>query len=92
MAECARAKLVLLQCSFTFRDGYAAGAGREPFVAFLEADATIALIDGGEFGESDGEIEGAAVAVPVVGLEIWSLFGGGLRHCSGWVVRRSCCR
>ena len=87
MAECARAKLVLLQCSFTFRDGYAAGAGREPFVAFLEADAAVALVDGGEFGEPDGEFEGAAVAVSVVGLELWSLCRGRLRHCSGWMVR-----
>ena len=90
MAKRARPKLVLLQCSFAFGDGDAAGAGGKPSVAFLEADTAVAFVDCGELGEFGGEFEGTAVAVAVVGLELWSWSGTWLRHRGGWKVRGCC--
>jgi hypothetical protein len=83
-----RTKPVLLQCTLAFRDNEIAGAGKDPFVAFLEADAAVAFADAGEFGELGSEFEGTAVAVTIVGFELWSGRGGWLRHC----VSRNRCR
>lgn len=48
-------------------------ADKEPEVAFLVADAAVALVCGVDPGESSLVDEGAAVAVSPVGLENWGL-------------------
>lgn len=75
MSHGLRSKLILLQGSLAFRDIEAAGAREDPFVTFLEADAAVAFVDTGEFGELDGEFEGATVAITFVGFKVWSWFG-----------------
>ena len=73
-------KSVFLQSSLAFRDDKVAGfgAGEDPSVACLEAEATVACVDNSEFGEFGGELERAAMAVAVVGFQLWS--GSWLRH------------
>jgi len=76
MRHSLRSKLILLQRSLAFRDSEATRTRKDPFVAFLEADAAVTFHDAGQFRKLDGEFEGAAVAVPFVGLEV----GGWLGH------------
>ena len=69
-------KFVVFQGSFALVDGEAAWAGEHPFVVLAETDAAIAGHDGGNLWDLQGELEGSAVAVAVIGLE----FGGCFCH------------
>ena len=74
VCHCFASKLIVLQSSFTLLDGEAACAWEHEFVVFAETDAAVAVHDGGYLHELNGELEGAAVAIPVVGFEFWSWF------------------
>jgi hypothetical protein len=90
MSHRMRTELIILQCPLALLDDEAAGARKDPFVTFLEADAAIAFCDRGELGDLDVEFEGATVAVAKVGLQLWGwCWLGGLRH-GGFVGRGVC--
>ena len=76
-------KLVLLQSPVAFRDSEATGAGEYPFIAFLDADAAIALHDAGELWKPNIEFKGAAMAIAFVVFEVGSWSGGFFGH--GWL-------
>jgi len=69
-------KFIVFQGSFALLDGETACAGEHPFVILAETNAAIAGHDGGNLWDLQGELEGSAVTVAVVGLE----FGGCFCH------------
>jgi len=65
-------KLIIFQATITFLDSKTSSARKDPLVAFPETDAAVAFCDRSQFRDLDAEFEGTAVAVPLVGFEIWS--------------------
>jgi len=64
-------KMIVFQCSLSLLNGQGVSSWKDPLVAFLEADAAVTFCYCGEFWELDAEFEGPAVAVAVVGFELW---------------------
>lgn len=63
-------EFVVRQCTFTLLDGEAPCAGEHPLVVLPEADAAVAVHNGGYLWELGVELECSAVTVAMVGLEL----------------------
>lgn len=63
-------KLIIFQAAVPFLNGEASSARKDPLVAFLGTDAAVAFHDRSELWDVDAELEGTAVAVALVGLEL----------------------
>ncbi len=68
-------KLKFRQRSIPLGNGEVASAGKDPLVCFFETDAAVAFCCSGQFRHFDGELEGSAVAIAVVGFEFWGRCG-----------------
>jgi len=56
------------------------GRGDDPEIALARADGAAAGACGSDLGDGEGELEGPAVAVAVVGLELFGWGRGGFGH------------
>jgi len=60
--------MILFQSPLSFRDLETIFARKYPSISFLETDTAIALSDSSDLRHFDGEFEGAAMAIAMVGL------------------------
>ena len=82
------AELIILQSPLASLNSETAFARKDPLVSFLKADAAVAFCYFFQFRNFDGEFEGAAVTVSVVGLELAGVCGLGLGHNCAQVNER----
>lgn len=77
MVEGLGAECVAGESPIAFLDFELVGARHEPDGAFAGADGAVAGIRRLDLGDSQGEFEGATVAVSMVGFEVFGHGGGG---------------
>lgn len=73
-------KFISSQNTLAFLDSDSILAGKDPFVAFLEADTAVAFCYFFQFGDVDTEFEGTTMAVTMVGLVLLGRCRYGVGH------------
>lgn len=69
MQGCSLTKFIFRQKPFAFLNDELALFGKQPLVAFLEADAAITFRDFTQLGNFDTEFESTTVTITMVSLE-----------------------